>query len=274
MSETTNQNLSGVSESLLVTLYLRAMETQHPNPLIKDERAVALVSQMSYDFNRIKLLHLSEANKLVIILRNREFDRYARDFLGRQPEAVVVHIGCGLDTRFERVDNGQVEWYDLDFPHVIELRRTLISGESERYHLLGSSVLEETWLETVHAHRTRPFLFLAEGVFMYLKEAQVKSLVTMLHRNFPGAELVFDAYSPIHVHVSNLQTARFGFQCHWGIWHGEEVESWGDGIHLLGEWSLFDKPEPRLNRIRWLYPIDALFRTLRIYHFRLGKASG
>jgi len=62
----------------------------------------------------------------VPLLRNREFDRYAQDFLRCHPEAVVVHIGCGLDSRFERVDNGQVEWYDLDLPHVIELRRKLI----------------------------------------------------------------------------------------------------------------------------------------------------
>jgi O-methyltransferase involved in polyketide biosynthesis len=123
MPETTNPNLSGVAETLLITLYIRAMESQRPDALIKDEKAVALVTQMGYDFGRIRLLHLSEANKLVIILRNREFDRYARDFLARCPQAVVVHIGCGLDSRFERVDNGQVEWYDLDLPHVIELRR-------------------------------------------------------------------------------------------------------------------------------------------------------
>lgn len=185
MSEIVNQNLSGVSESLLVTLYLRAMESQRPDALIKDEKAVALVTQMSYDFDQIRRIPLSEANKLVIILRNREFDRYARDFLAHHPEAVVVHIGCGLDSRFERVDNGQVEWYDLDLPDVIALRRKFIGDERERYHLLGCSMLDNAWLETVSAHRQRPFLFMAEGVFMYFKEAQVKSLVLKL-RPFSG----------------------------------------------------------------------------------------
>ena len=71
-------------------------------------------------------INSKEVNKVVPLLRNREFDRYAQDFLRCHPEAVVVHIGCGLDSRFERVDNGQVEWYDLDLPHVIELRRKLI----------------------------------------------------------------------------------------------------------------------------------------------------
>jgi O-methyltransferase involved in polyketide biosynthesis len=274
MSDAHNQILSGVSESLLLTLYLRAMESHRPDALIHDEQAVALVTQMDYDFSRIKLLHLSEVNKLVIILRNREFDRFTQDFLRRHPEAVVVHIGCGLDMRFERLDNGQVEWFDLDLPGVIELRKKLIGGEKERYHLLDCSVLEEAWLKAVSLYPQRPFLFLAEGVFMYFSGAQVKSLVLRLRNRFPGAELIFDCYSPIHVLRSNIQTARFGLHAHWGIWHGQEVERWGDDIRLLDEWGFFGCPEPRLARFRWMCLIESLARTHRIYHFQLKKAIG
>lgn len=80
----------------------------------------------------------------------------------------MVHIGCGLDWRFERVAerNGQVNWFDLDLPDVIDLRRKLIGGEGEGYRVLGCSVLDNAWLETASAHHQRPFLFLAEGVFM------------------------------------------------------------------------------------------------------------
>jgi methyltransferase (TIGR00027 family) len=276
MSETVNLNLSGVAETLLITLYLRAMESQRPDALIKDEKAEALVKKISddglYDFSRMKSLHLSEANKLVIILRNREFDRYVRDFLARHPQAVVVHIGCGLDSRFERVDNSQVEWYDLDLPDVIDLRRKLIGGEGERYHLLGCSVLDNTWLEAVSAHGQRLFLFLAEGVFMYFEGAQVKSLVLTLRDHFPGAELVFDAYSPLHVWRHNLRVTRTGIgaHLHWGLRRGQELEGWCDGIHLLDEWGYLDRPEPRLDHIRWMRHIPLLARVLRIYHYRLG----
>jgi O-methyltransferase involved in polyketide biosynthesis len=276
MSEIANQDLTGVSETLLITLYLRAMESQRPDALIKDEKAVALVAQMSYAFARIRQMPLSEANKLVIILRNREFDRYVRDFLARCPEAVVVHIGCGLDSRFVRVDNGLVEWYDLDLPDVIALHRKFIGDEGERYHLLGCSALDNTWMNMVSVQHQRPCLFLAEGVFMYFEEAQVKSLVLTLRDHFPGAELVFDIFSPLHVWVSNLQlsTTKFGGLFHWGIWRGQEIERWGEGIRLLDEWGFFDRPEPRLTHIRWVRPIESLVRTQRIYHFRLGKAAG
>jgi len=229
-----------------------------------------------YDFNRIKLLHLNEANKLVIILRNRQFDRYTRDFLKRNPAAAVVHIGCGLDTRFERVaeQNSQVEWYDLDLPEVIELRRRLFDDEGDHHHLIGCSVLEDAWLDAVNVQRQSTFLFLAEGVSMYFTEAQNKSLVNKLFNHFRGSELIFDTYSPLHNWVSNFQTTRFGFHTQWGIWSGKDIERWEEGIRLLDEWGYLDSPEPRTDKLQFLRLLESLFRTLRIYRFRLGAASG
>jgi O-methyltransferase involved in polyketide biosynthesis len=278
MSETKSQILSGVSETLLIPLYIRAMETQRPDALMKDEKAVALVTQMSYDFDRIRKIPMTEGNKVARIMLTREMDRYARDFLSRHPEAVVVHIRCGLDSRFERVDNGRVEWFDLDLPDVIALRRKLIGGEGERYHLLGCSVLEDAWLEAVKVHSQRPFLFLAETVFVYFIEAQVKSLVLTLRDHFPGTELVFDGWTPFLVWVGNRQLSLTSSKVaagllRWGFWRGQELEGWGDGIRLLDEWGFFDQPEPRLAHIRWWWRhIETLVRTQRIYHFRLGKA--
>jgi O-methyltransferase involved in polyketide biosynthesis len=287
MSETRDQGLSGVAETLLMTLYIRAMESQRPDGLIKDEKAVALVNQMSYDFDRIRHVHMDEEDKVTIILRNREFDRCALDFLSRHPAAVVVHIGCGLDSRFERVDNGQVEWYDLDLPEVIALRKKFIGGERERYHLLGCSAFDSAWLDAVSAHRQRPFLFMAEGVLMYFEEAQVKSLVLRLRDHFPGAELVIDAFSPFLIRANNLRLSitKLGARYHWGIWRGQEIEGWGvasstgvaipsgAGIRLLDEWGYFDRLEPRLEHIKWMRHIPLLARVLRIYHFQLGDVT-
>jgi O-methyltransferase involved in polyketide biosynthesis len=194
MSEAPIQDLSGVAETSLAALYWRAMESQRPDALIKDEKAVALVTQMSSVFDRVRQIPMPELLKAMRIVLTREFDRSVRDFLSRHSQAVVVHIGCGLDTRFERIDNGQVEWYDLDLPGVIDQRRKFIGDEGGRYHLLSCSVLESAWLEAVKVHSPLPFLFLAETVFVYFTEAQVKSLVLTLRDHFPGAELVFDGW--------------------------------------------------------------------------------
>jgi O-methyltransferase involved in polyketide biosynthesis len=127
----------------------------------------------------------------------------------------------------------------------------------------------------VSVHRPRPFLFLAEGVLMYFEEAQVKSLVLMLQENFPGAELVFDAFSPYLVRMNNLRISRtkIGARYNWGLKRGKDVERWGDGITLLDEWFPFTRPEPRLAHIRWMRHIPLFAKIFGIFHYRLGKTA-
>ena len=102
MSETASHTLNGVPETSLAALYWRAMESQRPDALIKDQKAEALVAQLDYDFDRIKQIPMPELLYVMRTMLTREMDRYARGSLGHNPEAVVVHIGCGLDSRFER----------------------------------------------------------------------------------------------------------------------------------------------------------------------------
>jgi O-methyltransferase involved in polyketide biosynthesis len=287
MAANTRSNLSGVAETLLIPLYNLAMESQRPDALIKDEKAVELATRMHLGFSRVRQILMPELLKVMRIMFTREFDRHARDFLNRQPESVVVHIGCGLDTRFERVvgRNSQVEWYDLDLPDVIELRRKLIGDEEERYHLLACSVLEDAWLDAVKVHSPHPtgmqsmqrrILFLAETVFVYFMESQVKSLVFRLRDHFPGAELIFDGWRPFEVWLGNrhLSGSPFTGLMQWGFWSGQEIEGWGNGIHLLDEWGFFDQPEPRLDSYRWMTPLFRLFKPMRIFHFQLGEVAG
>jgi O-methyltransferase involved in polyketide biosynthesis len=168
LPEKISPSLSGVPETLLIPLYQRAQEAQRADAMLKDDKAVEIVRKLNADFSNFKL---QQHDIVALVLRVREFDRFARDFLTVHPDGVVVHIGCGLDTRFERVDNGQVEWFDLDFPEVIDLRRELIGEDGGRYHLLSCSVLDPAWIEKVSALHPRPFLFIAEGVLPYFEEA-------------------------------------------------------------------------------------------------------
>jgi O-methyltransferase involved in polyketide biosynthesis len=273
MSPTTFRPDSAIAETLLVPLYCRAKESKRADGLIHDERSVALVDRINFDFSGVQLQGHDE---IAVILRMRHFDQATTDFLGRNPQGVVVHIGCGLDTRFDRVDNGQVEWYDLDLPEVIDFRRQLIGGEAERYHLLATSVLEPAWLDAVSVHRDRPSLFLAEGVLTYFEEADVKSLLLTLKDRFPGCELVTDAMTPLVVRMDNfaLRFTKIRARLHWGLKRAQDVEEWGEGIRLLGEWYYFDDPEPRLAHLRWARHIPALAKSTGVYHYRLGERVG
>jgi methyltransferase (TIGR00027 family) len=273
MSETTSQDLSGVAKTLLITLYIRAIESQRPDALIKDERAEALVRQLDQESLQKTLALTDDFSRVAVILKGREFDRFAQDFLRRHPDAVVVHIGCGLDTRFERVaeHNSQVEWYDLDLPDVINLRRKLVGGEGARHRLLAGSVLNSAWLDTVSAHGQRPFLFLAEGVFMYFDEAQVKSLVLTLRDRFPGAELVFDAFSPFMRWAHNFKVTRTGIgaHLHWALKHGQDLERWSASIRLLDERFPFQYPEPRIRRALQMRLFPFLATAIGVFHYQL-----
>ncbi len=281
MSERANGNLSGVAETLLIPLYTRAIESQHLDAIIKDEKAAELVTRMPEAFDQVRQIPMNELLKVMRLIFTREFDRYARDFLSRNPEAVVAHMGCGLDSRFERVDNGRVEWFDVDLPEVIDLRRTFFGAESERYHLLGCSVLEDAWLEAVKVHSQRqfgprrPVLILAETVFVYFTEVQVRSLVLKLRDQFPGAELVFDGWRPFEVWLGNRYLAHSPFAglMRWGFWRGQEIEGWGKDIRLLDAWNFFDQPEPRLDPYLWMAPLFHLFKPMRIFRFQLGETG-
>jgi len=269
------RTLTGVAETLLIPLYVRAIESQRPDALLKDEEAVALYERAKADFAFIDALKLDEGDRVTLILRNREFDRHVRRFMAQHPRAAVVHIGCGLDARFDRVDDGQVEWYDLDLPEVITLRNELVRGEGPRYHLLASSVFDKEWLDVVREGSSLPVLFMAEGVLMYFDEAQVRSLVLTLLDRFPGSELIFDAFSPLLVRMNNRRMRRTGIGAsyQWGLKRPKDLETWGPGIRLLDEWFPLNCPEPRLQHYRWLRFVPILAKVMGIYRYGLGEAA-
>ncbi len=271
MPRITLQSQNVVAETLLIALYARALEAQSPAPLIQDDKAASLVKQLDYDFSRFRLRGYDQ---VATILRLREFDRRTEDFLVRHPDAVVVHVGCGLDTRFERVDNGRVQWYDLDLPEVIDLRRKLMV-ETARCRFLGYSVFDRAWRDAVRIHAGRPFLFLAEGVFPYFEEVQVEDVVLSLKEQFPGAELVCDAMTPFMIRLHNLKLtfSKITARLHWGLKHGRDLERWSVGIRLLDEWFYFDRPEPRLGASQLMRYFPPLAKGVGIFHYQLGEAE-
>jgi len=258
------RDLNAVSKTLLIPLYYRAMESQRPDALVRDPKAVELAGQLDCDFSGVQRLENEQVNYL---LRMREFDRLARAFLAEHPNGVIVDLGCGLDTRFERVDNGQVEWYGLDLPEVIELRRELLD-ETPRSRFIGCSVLDFSWMDVLSGQAGKRFLFLAEAVLVYLEEADVRRLVQALAERFSGAELVCEAYSPvvIRLHPRPPAVAR----PRWGLKDDRDVEAWAPGIRLLGRWYFFDEPEPRLGAFRLMRHVPFIARAVRVVHYRLG----
>ncbi len=260
-------NLQGVARTLLVPLVCRAIESPRADAIIQDPRAVELFAKLEGGMDC--LMGMSELDQTFTVMRVRQFDTFARAFLARNPGGLVVDIGCGLDTRFDRLDDGQMAWLGVDLPEVIELRRKWLP-DSARCKTIPQSMLEIFWLDEV-ARLNKPVIFLAEGVFMYFTEAEVKPVITALTERFPNGELVFDALTSFSIRLhsrANPILKETGARLNWGIDNPRALESWG--LRLLEKWGYFDQREPRLglaNLIRFIPLANMNF----ILHYRLGK---
>jgi methyltransferase (TIGR00027 family) len=286
-SELLEVKITDISSTMLLTLYCRAMESLSSDPVINDPEAVrittALNSLLANSSDRMyKDLGEGKLNRklmLFISLRAQKFDDYARAFLMSNPAGTIVNLGCGLDTRFWRIANGKMSFYDLDLPEVIELKKKLCK-ETERYHMIASSVLDYDWLSLLKNKVTGPVLFLAEGLFMYLEKNDVKELVLKLQSGFPGSELVCEVVneSVAHGWLKGLMDMRMHGQLHVGgevtflsgIRNGKEMENWSSGIKLMDEWSYFDSTEKKLGWLRFFGRIPWMRRVQWIAHYRLG----
>ena len=261
-------NLHGVARTLLVPLACRALESPRQDAILHDPRAVEVYNALggTPDF----LMGMSGTDMFVTAMRVRQFDTFARAFLARNPGGLVVDLGCGLDTRFNRLEDGQMTWLGVDLPEVIELRRKLLP-DGERCKTIPQSMLEISWLDEV-AQFNEPVIFLAEGVFPYLSTADVKLLVMTMARRFPAGELVFDAASPFisrHHNRTSTVLKRSGTRIRWDAKNPQELETWG--LHLLDHWYYFDNPEPRLRTFRWMRFIPFMAKATGIFHYRLRK---
>jgi O-methyltransferase involved in polyketide biosynthesis len=154
--------LGAVQETLFIPLAARARETRKKRAVLRDPKAVEIAESVEFDAGK----YGRGAGGLVVILRTAIFDSWVRSFVAEHPGGTVVEIGTGLNTRFERADNGTIHWIDLDLPDTIELRRKFFT-DTERRQMVAASVTGEAWLQTV-ADSPGPYFFISEGVLVYL----------------------------------------------------------------------------------------------------------
>ncbi|CAG0932138.1 hypothetical protein TFLX_02488 [Thermoflexales bacterium] len=269
-----SMNLTGVAETLMLPLYLRAREAQRREAIIADKKSLEVVRQLDYDFTWIDQLPGVMSSQVAAAVRTEIFDDVTRAFLRQHPAGTIVNLGAGLCTRFHRLDNGQVSWFELDFAPVIELRRRLLP-HTERHVALACSALDFTWLEAVKQLQPEDgsVLFIAEGLLYYLELTTVKQLLITLRQNFTQGELVFDAAGPTLIKRINRGqlSKRFNTAVHWGVKDFHEVEQWCSGLHFLESWSYLDRHKNRwglMNFIHWIPPLKK--QLWRIAHFRFG----
>lgn len=212
--------LAGAQETLLYTLYHRTLDSGSEEPLLADRYAPVVLGQIDYDRRKLRR---KSGDRFVAVLRARRLDAWTRERLADHPDGIVLHLGCGLDSRAFRLDPpSTVRWYDLDYPEVIDLRRRLYP-ERAGYQMIASSVTDPDWLLDVP--NDAPVLVIAEGLLMYLAEDDVRRLIDRLLGHFTSGQLLFDAMAPWVGRLSKLLG--------WTLGDPRALENWSPRLQLV-----------------------------------------
>ncbi|MEU6483601.1 class I SAM-dependent methyltransferase [Streptomyces sp. NPDC046887] len=215
--------LGDVQETLLIPLYGRAVETRKRRGMIDDPRAVEMVEAIDYDFAKWDGARSLPGSTLRTLL----FDAWVAAFLRRHPGGTVVEVGTGLNTRFDRLDNGTVHWFDLDLPDVIALRREFFQ-DTDRRRMIAASVTDPSWLEDVRASAPGPYFIASEAVLLYLPQEEVRGVFEAVAERLPGAWLAAETAS---AHMIDTQDghdvlAAMAARMRWRCDDPAEVTSW------------------------------------------------
>lgn len=261
-------DLTGAPQTMLATLYGRALDAAAADPILGDDMARDLVRQLDYDWERTGITAKAAPS---VTVRSAHFDTWARQFLAVHETATVLHLGSGLDTRVFRLDPGPgVEWYDVDYPDVSALAAQLLP-EREHHHLLPASVTDLGWLQLISPDR--PTLILAEGLTPYLHRSDGVALLCAVVDRFPSGELQFDAFNrfAIRTQKSNVVVRRAGATLHWAINGPADILRAVPGVRLLAVSSAFDadgfaKIDPVYRTVARAMSAVPVLRMMSQYH--------
>jgi methyltransferase (TIGR00027 family) len=221
-------DFTGVQATMLVTLFLRAMDCKEKEPILGDRFAVEAVDRIEYDWAKVDKPNITR-NRFGVALRAKQFDDWATEFLCRNADATVLHLACGLDGRAFRLDlPAGAHWFDVDLSDVMELRRKLYA-EADGYRMIAASVTDEVWLEEIPAGK--PVLIIAEGLLMYLHETEVRQLLLRLTDHFRTGELIFDGAAPWVVKTTQLLkkylSRWYEYPAYWtAVRDGSDIQRW------------------------------------------------
>jgi methyltransferase (TIGR00027 family) len=237
VTEKLRVDLSGAPQTMLATFYAKALDADLPKPILGDRFAKEIVDRIDYDWKKTAI---TPGNSPSVTTRSAHFDNWARQFLAANPEAVVLHLGCGLDARVFRLDPGPgVVWYDVDYPEVVRLRRQLYPTR-EAYHVIAASVTDPSWFAEIP--RDRPTLLIGEGLTMYLTAEDGTALLRRVVEHAPCGELQFDAFNRLGIKLQwmNAVVRRSGATLYWGIDGPDDILDAVPGVRLLSWVSPFD----------------------------------
>ena len=209
--------MDNVNSTLYIPLYGKAKVSQM-GIILEDRTAEKIWAE-----NTVLLGKKSKSKWLAyfMAMRARVFDDWVRKMLAMDSEVLVLHIGCGLDSRVHRVGASGVPWYDLDFPEVIARRRKYYSEDVD-YHMVAGDAAQPVWLEGIPRNRTA--VIIMEGIAMYLPPDTMERMMAMLSQYFSSAHLMMDVYTNLGAKLSKWKNpvTEVGVTTVYGLNHPTE----------------------------------------------------
>jgi methyltransferase (TIGR00027 family) len=258
--------LTNVSKTAIVSLRSHVLESRKNKPLINDPMAEYCLDRLFHlateeEKELLFTRKLSTALTSHFAIRARKYDAIINDFISENTSSTVVNLGCGFDTRYWRIDNKKCEYIELDLPELVEIKKEILKEHLD-YEIIGCSVLEPNWIDRVTSRGNRNFIFVAEGLVMYLPKADVINLFRTFSDRFYHSQIVLEVATEKYTRgiwkkIVIMKIKRnLGFDAgsfyNFGIKNAAELESYGNGIKIIDEWSYVEDPDIRPRILKYM----------------------
>lgn len=180
--------MDNVNKTLYIPLYGKAYVSRK-GIILNDKKAEEIWSAEGFE---LKGKSKSKWLAYYMGMRSAVFDKWLLDEMKKDSEAVVLHIGCGMDSRVLRVGTDGHQWYDIDFQTVIEERKKYFV-EDEFYHMIEADVRQQNWLESVP--KAKHAIIVMEGVSMYFEPQELRKVLEQISAHFETVNLLMDCYT-------------------------------------------------------------------------------
>lgn len=210
-------NLSSTASTLLITLYSRAAMSKK-KMILEDKKAEEIISLAGFDQKKLKV---SKKLQALLTLRAYLMDQHTKEFIERHNgNCNIIQLGCGLDSRYLRINDERVNWYDIDFYATIEMRKKYYK-KAKNYKMIASNVCNFSWINQIDDINI-PTLIIGEGLFMYLSKDENKLVLNKLSSTFKDCEVIMDVFNTPSVAFSRFAPSlrrvhanlSFGFNNH------------------------------------------------------------
>ncbi|MGX8693911.1 MAG: class I SAM-dependent methyltransferase [Methanobrevibacter sp.] len=244
-------NLEGVEKTMLLTLFAKAQHSQEKNHKFYDKKAIDVISKIEYDFTAA---NKDKKMKMGVIGRTIVLDEMVSDYIKKHPHCTIVNIASGMDTRFNRLDNGLIRWYNVDLENSANFRLKYIEDD-DRVRTIAYSAMDEKWADEINIESGN-VLFIIEGLTMYLQERDVSDILGIINRNFLHCTIFMELMPPTSVKkTKEISVEETNSEFTWGLQRGYELLNLNPNFKWIRDVNLFDgvnKYKPVFRVFTWI----------------------